>query len=57
MKKYSFTEKEYNKWTKSYQDVIHSTTAESFDKACNKFYKHMKNFGWTKDEIRSKLNG
>lgn len=52
---YKFTEKEYNKWIKGYQEVTHSTVADSLDEAVNNFYSHMKSFGWTKERIRKEI--
>lgn len=55
MKEYHFTTKEYNKWTKSYQEVLHHLFADSLEEAIDRFYIGQKNYGWSKEDVRRAL--
>jgi len=54
MNKYTFKVYEKSKYHEG--EVEHSTQAKNMDEAVENFYKHMKNFGYTKEDIRKELN-
>jgi hypothetical protein len=57
LQEYTITVPEYVGWAKRKVDMVYSTKAESLDEATDNIYTSLKNYGWSREQVKEALNG